>query len=171
MKRRMTLAAGLFLAFIMIGGSWVGGVHLLPEGTPRTVVMVALGLGFVGTFVTLLAARLRSILAGGRLATELALVVVQLAVMIAGFAAVYQQVGLLDNTTPRTETVHDFWISAYYSVVTFTTLGYGDFYPTGSGRALAALQALTGYVVLGMLASSAAALLSPHTAAGTEPET
>jgi len=32
----------------------------------------------------------------------------------------------------------------YYSVVTFTTLGYGDFTPIGISRAIAALEAFTG---------------------------
>lgn len=32
----------------------------------------------------------------------------------------------------------------YYSVVTFTTLGYGDFAPVGISRAIAALEAFTG---------------------------
>jgi voltage-gated potassium channel Kch len=34
--------------------------------------------------------------------------------------------------------------SLYYSVVTFTTLGYGDFTPVGISRAIAALEAFTG---------------------------
>ncbi len=33
---------------------------------------------------------------------------------------------------------------AYYSVVTFTTLGYGDITPTGAARAFAALEAFIG---------------------------
>lgn len=32
----------------------------------------------------------------------------------------------------------------YYSVVTFTTLGYGDFTPVGLSRAIAAIEAFTG---------------------------
>ena len=34
--------------------------------------------------------------------------------------------------------------SLYYSVVTFTTLGYGDFIPVGFSRLVAALEAFTG---------------------------
>ena len=34
--------------------------------------------------------------------------------------------------------------SLYYSVVTFTTLGYGDFTPVGVSRAIAAIEAFTG---------------------------
>jgi len=32
----------------------------------------------------------------------------------------------------------------YFSVVTFTTLGYGDMVPVGAARALAAFEAFTG---------------------------
>jgi hypothetical protein len=37
-----------------------------------------------------------------------------------------------------------FFSSLYYSVVTFTTLGYGDFTPVGISRAVAAFEAFTG---------------------------
>ena len=37
-----------------------------------------------------------------------------------------------------------FFNCLYYSVVTFTTLGYGDFTPIGYSRAIAAIEAFTG---------------------------
>jgi uncharacterized protein YjbI with pentapeptide repeats len=37
-----------------------------------------------------------------------------------------------------------FFSSLYYSVVTFTTLGYGDYTPVGISRAVAAFEAFTG---------------------------
>lgn len=43
-----------------------------------------------------------------------------------------------------TDNVNFFWSCLYYSVVTFTTLGYGDFTPIGFSRALAAIEAFTG---------------------------
>jgi len=42
------------------------------------------------------------------------------------------------------ENVNFFLSSLYYSVVTFTTLGYGDFTPVGISRAIAAVEAFTG---------------------------
>ena len=42
------------------------------------------------------------------------------------------------------ENLSFFFSSLYYSVVTFTTLGYGDFTPVGISRAIAALEAFTG---------------------------
>lgn len=40
--------------------------------------------------------------------------------------------------------LHIFLSCLYYSVVTFTTLGYGDFTPIGVSRAFAAIEAFTG---------------------------
>jgi len=42
------------------------------------------------------------------------------------------------------ENVIFFFECLYYSVVTFTTLGYGDFIPVGLSRVVAALEAFTG---------------------------
>lgn len=42
------------------------------------------------------------------------------------------------------ENLSFFYSSLYYSVVTFTTLGYGDFTPVGVSRAIAAIEAFTG---------------------------
>jgi hypothetical protein len=42
------------------------------------------------------------------------------------------------------ENFNFFLSSLYYSVVTFTTLGYGDFTPVGISRAIAAIEAFTG---------------------------
>lgn len=42
----------------------------------------------------------------------------------------------------------------YFSAVTFSTLGYGDFSPTADSRPLAALEALYGNIHLGLLAGS-----------------
>lgn len=47
----------------------------------------------------------------------------------------------------------------YFSIVTFTTLGYGDFSPLQEYRLLAASQALLGYVYLGSIVSLLVALI------------
>ena len=39
----------------------------------------------------------------------------------------------------------------YFSYVTFTTLGYGEIVPLGPCRWIAALEAISGYVLLGLL--------------------
>ena len=42
------------------------------------------------------------------------------------------------------------WNSLYFSAVTFTSLGYGDFEPTGIGRFLAFSEALIGAILMGL---------------------
>jgi len=64
------------------------------------------------------------------------------------FAWVYTQVGIDYGTYPTS-------ISAiYFSVVTFTTLGYGDIMPSTSGGEIAAMaEVIIGYMMLGGLLS------------------
>ncbi|GAB5415752.1 MAG: hypothetical protein Cons2KO_33550 [Congregibacter sp.] len=59
--------------------------------------------------------------------------------------------------SPATDNPNDY---LYFSIVTFTTLGYGDFTPTEEFRILAASQALFGYVYLGSFAGLLVALFS-----------
>ncbi|MEL6572150.1 MAG: potassium channel family protein [Pseudomonadota bacterium] len=58
---------------------------------------------------------------------------------ITSFAELYRLLGLVPPT--------DKLDYLYFSVVTFTTLGYGDISPTGAIRIAAMLQALTGYIM------------------------
>ena len=59
---------------------------------------------------------------------------------VIGFS--FQQ-GFMDN-------VFDFFRSLYFSVVTFTTLGYGDLIPIGASKVLAAIEAFTGSFTLAL---------------------
>ena len=45
----------------------------------------------------------------------------------------------------------DFGDSFYFSTITFTTLGYGDFSPTGWLKALTSLEAFLGVFNIGFL--------------------
>jgi hypothetical protein len=42
----------------------------------------------------------------------------------------------------------------YFSIVTWTTLGYGDVVPTDASRMIAASEALVGYIFMAILISS-----------------
>ena len=53
------------------------------------------------------------------------------------------QAGIATNATAFLDCV-------YYSIVTFTTLGYGDFTPDGIARPVAAIQAFTGAFMMAM---------------------
>ena len=50
----------------------------------------------------------------------------------------------LDSLNSSYTTFKDFGYCMYYSVVTFTTLGYGDIYPLGYSHLFASVEALTG---------------------------
>ncbi|CAN5885123.1 hypothetical protein BH23GEM9_BH23GEM9_00280 [soil metagenome] len=156
-----------FIIFLAAGVAWTGLTRVTPEGISNDGVAVVFGFGFAAAFLALLVCRVRSLLGEkGSVAVQLGLMLMDVVIMVCTFALVYSMTGLLDNTTPDLTTVYSFPLSLYYSVVTFTTLGYGDFYPTGSGRVLAAAEAAIGYVVLGIVVSTAARLLSPHSPAG-----
>ena len=68
---------------------------------------------------------------------------------IIGFAGFYT---VLDGECAA-NCVTNFGESIYFSIVTATTLGYGDFAPAVDARLMAATQAITGYVFLGFTLS------------------
>ncbi|MEP2387185.1 MULTISPECIES: ion channel [Alphaproteobacteria] len=68
--------------------------------------------------------------------------------MISVFAVLYKNVGLLSGGEIVRPSLLD---AIYFSSVTFSTLGYGDFAPHPSARIIAATQALLGNLHLGMI--------------------
>jgi hypothetical protein len=165
--KRLLVAETLFLGFALLGITWVSLLRAIPVGTVHTASVFAIGILFVGTFLALLGIRVRRMMLGSvRLWRELVFLLTELTLLLVVFAVLYRDLGIIESERPGRPVVHDFWTSLYFSAVTFTTLGYGDFYPTTPARALAGLQSLTGYVALGILASTAASLISPYSKAG-----
>ena len=80
---------------------------------------------------------------------RLAGVLVSGTLFVLGYAGFY---ALLDSECAAT-CVSGFSDSVYFSIVTATTLGYGDFAPAVDARLMAAIQAITGYVFLGFTLS------------------
>ena len=63
-------------------------------------------------------------------------------IVILGYATIYFRFGAItDRTFPG---------ALYFSVITFTTLGYGDVVPLGPFRLLAASEAMSGLFLTGM---------------------
>ncbi len=61
-------------------------------------------------------------------------------------AVVYWASGLIQvNGTQR---AIEFGEALYFSVITFTTVGYGDFLPLGWVREISAIEALSGVVMM-----------------------
>lgn len=69
-------------------------------------------------------------------------------VEIVAYADLYCQVGLHGPADVVAPSRSD---CLYFSIATWTTLGYGDFYPTADARMLAASEAALGYVGMGLL--------------------
>lgn len=156
------VAASALLAgflFLLVGGVWIGLTRYLPTGIWRQGITFGLGVVFVVVFVWMLVRRMKRVLVSQfHFGLEAGLAVFNLAALLVAFAAIYARYGIVD-TTDGGQLSYNFWDALYYSVVTFTTLGYGDFQPHGLGRAMAALQAFTGYLILGTLASTSSTLL------------
>lgn len=66
--------------------------------------------------------------------------------IVFGFALMYYWTGAV----VKEDDVADFGECIYFSAVTWTNLGYGDWLPVGVGRALAGIQSLVGYVYIGL---------------------
>jgi hypothetical protein len=57
--------------------------------------------------------------------------------------------GVISTTLPSAlEHSHDFWNAVYYSAITFCTVGYGDYFPTGSLKFVAALEGFSGIFLM-----------------------
>lgn len=90
----------------------------------------------------------------------LTMVVSQSIGMIFVFAGIYSITGLqIDGELNQ---VHH-WDALYFSVVTWTTLGYGDFQPIGYARGVASIEALFGYLHLGIIVGLIVALVGHNT--------
>ena len=69
------------------------------------------------------------------------------------FAFLYNEYGITNSDKLLIK--HDYMISLYFSIITWTTLGYGDFTPTENTRIFASIEALLGYIytaiIIGLL--------------------
>lgn len=79
---------------------------------------------------------------------SLAIVGMGVFVVIVWCAIVYTREGLVFRDPERP--VRDLWNSLYFSTITLTSVGFGDFSPTPRVRIVAALEGLVGFVFLGM---------------------
>ncbi|OED48373.1 hypothetical protein AB838_10600 [Rhodobacteraceae bacterium (ex Bugula neritina AB1)] len=70
---------------------------------------------------------------------------------IVAFSLLYRNVGLVHGGDP---VYPDAVTALYFSSVTFSTLGYGDFAPNETWRIVASTQALIGNLHLGMIVGS-----------------
>ncbi len=67
---------------------------------------------------------------------------------------------LIEDYVKCLENAHGVLDYLYFSYVTFTTLGYGDIQPVGVCRAVSATEAISGYLLLGVLVATFSRLTS-----------
>ena len=109
-------------------------------------------------FVALLGCCIEMMAAKSKGLVLLALVIVALAGILT-HTAYYNKIGLVMSADGKL--LYPAWRDAlYFSVVTFTTLGYGDIAPREEYRLVAAFQAIYGYLSLGALAGMAVAIFN-----------
>ncbi len=78
-------------------------------------------------------------------------IVIATVLVIFGWTCGYSRFGIeLVGKAASNEITHNFLECLYFSVVTFTTLGYGDMKPVGGMRALAASEALAGAFLMAL---------------------
>ena len=136
-----------------------------------TNISLAIGAAFFGTklagnpglrYFTVATAAAASLVGMGRLAIHdigrvkaIASLFSQAITLICVFAAVYQGFGIGGAKEPVS-----FSTAIYFSVVTWTTLGYGDLRPLEELRILAAIEAALGYLYLGLIVGLIGGLLN-----------
>ncbi len=79
----------------------------------------------------------------------------QAIMMVATTAAIFSGFGFIQPHEAESTRLD----SLYFSIVTWTTLGYGDFQPKPALRLLAAMQAVYGYLFLGLIVGSVSSLI------------
>lgn len=95
---------------------------------------------------------------------------VTLVVVIAFFSVIYFLLGYLDEgivSTAENDERASYWDCLYFSVITVSSLGYGDYKPIGMSRIFAGIEVLFGLVFIALLvcqlASKSVHLLAPKT--------
>ena len=78
--------------------------------------------------------------------------------MIIAYANIYRSFGLVDGSVAVTS-LRDF---IYFSIITWTTVGYGDIRPSPDSRIFAASEALLGYLTMGLYLSLIFYSIAPH---------
>lgn len=78
--------------------------------------------------------------------------------LIVIFAGIYRGFGLHDRVVLHADAILAPQDALYFSIVTWTTLGYGDLQPAERLQLLAGMEAVLGYVFLGLIVGAMANL-------------
>ena len=134
-KDEIIFAIGFTIAYSLLTSIKVTDVYGLWSSL---IVLVSISVYYSATFFS-----------SQRKTDKLYFFLVTMLLIIAYFAVVYKAFGIIDSTT--NEKVSPTWKDAFYfSIVTWTTLGYGDFRPVDDLKPWVMVQAMMGYLYMGL---------------------
>lgn len=145
---------GLLLVGVSFGGAYgvravFPSVAALNLGLAFSAILVAHAI-----FFSVLADSLRATTSRAKLWRNLVWYFVFVAFLIAIYAGLYADTGLKDTVATSQMSSADPWLCLYFSVVTWTTVGFGDVVPAQPlARAFAAAEAFNGAIVMAILIS------------------
>ncbi len=130
----------------------------------------AITANLIGTFLMFFALSAANMLSNSRkgyIALLMVCIFAVLAVETVSFAISYNAVGLTTNNNEQITLP----LALYFSIVTWTTLGYGDITPVrGLGRFLASSEALFGYINMAVLIAILGKAVENGASQGNEPK-
>lgn len=85
-------------------------------------------------------------------------IIVLIFLVIFLFSCIYFSTTIVENGKP----IQDGSDAFYFSIVTFTTLGYGDFQPPPEARFYAATESILGYIILGIFVATTINILQSY---------
>jgi voltage-gated potassium channel Kch len=140
-----------FLAFVLL--QYDGLIVRPGQAAPWFEVSAAAGMLMVGIILVGFSIRLlQNVKSLGAAAFGIYIISIFAAIMIIGFADDYHSYGLtvtvsdaINGDAKETLSLFDY---LYFSIITWTTVGYGDLVPTKASRIFAATEALFGYIYM-----------------------
>ena len=161
-NRRRNLAVGLLLAVPALAGRWIN--HLHPHLVPAPVFLFA-GIGLVAFVVFNL---LQFVLRASSVDVEVLCASISAYLMLgliwtmAYWLVYYLTPGAFAfNTATGTKQTMEGFNAFYFSLITLSTVGYGDITPVSKvARMLAAMEAMTGLLYVAVLIARLVGLYS-----------
>lgn len=149
-RTRNIIIAAAAIPIVLLGLIVV--LHTPPRGWANILgAVIPVGSGFV-SFVKVCSSTMRRDKFDAKDVTGFVMAAfVMLAAAIGGFAIIFRQFGLVGVSGPT----DDPWSCLYFSVITWTTVGYGDFAPSPLSRPFAATEAMIGYIFMALLTAAA----------------
>jgi len=146
----------LFLIFVICAPT---GLAFFPPLIGFSSTISWAGIGLVATILPLMFAS--TIYSGvnkdRNILSLISISILGICTIVLNFANIYIIVGI---NSPDGCVSNKFFDSLYFSVVTWTTLGYGDFTPTEAARPVAIAQISVGVLIMALFIASLVAALT-----------